>query len=118
MPHKRRLIKKQLKKLLADIESTGYFTDAGYHPVRLTDVGWCSKDIFGSEVEGIRLTTGRTSSAGLYYDGPAAVSEETAYEMQAEWTKTGDRGLTVNYGGRTEEDYNQFEKEWRNGKLE
>ena len=113
MPYAKRLRKKRAGQLLDKILETGYFIDCNYHPVKLTEYSWGSKDLYGSDVSGISLTTGKGSSCSIFYCGPEPITEAIALEMASVYKDHGNKGLAIRYGGYTEEQYDEFEKMWR-----
>lgn len=113
MPYAKRIRKKHAGQLLDQILKTGYFVDCNYHPVKLTEWTWIGKDIFGADVSGISLTTGKGSSCSIFHCGPEPITEAIALEMASVYKDRGDKGLAIRYGGYTEEQYAEFEKMWR-----
>lgn len=110
----RRKIKREIRKTLREILRTGYFVNCNYHPIKLTEYGFSHHDVFGTEVAGIGLTINKSiSRCSVWYCNPEPISEEKALEMVETWKQGGDRALAITYGGYTEEQYTQFEKEWR-----
>ena len=113
MPYATRLRKKRLSKLLDSILKTGYFVNCNYHPVKLTEYTWDGKDLFGADVSGISLTNNGYCSCSLYHCAPEPITESVALEMALVYKEHGDKGLAVQFGGYTEEQYDEFEKMWR-----
>jgi len=113
MKHNKRQTKKQITRRLDLIRQAGYFLNCNYHPVKLTSYGYYNKDVFGTDVEGIALTTGVSCSCSVYYCSPVPITDEKARNLVTMWKQGGDRALAIHEGGWTEESYSAFEKEWR-----
>lgn len=105
--------KKIIRKRLRELLTTGYFINCNYHPVELTSYGFSHHDIFGSDVDGVALTNGGGCSCSMWHCNPEPITKEQALEMAEVWKNGGDRALAIKYGGYTEEQYTQFENEWR-----
>jgi hypothetical protein len=114
MAYKERIAKKHIAKQLDKIIKTGYFINCDFHPAKLTSFGWNpKKDLCGTDVDGISITTNKGCSCSIKYCDPEPITELTALEMLTIYTEQGDRGLAIKYGGYTEQEYDEFVKNWR-----
>lgn len=88
--------------------------DCSYHAVVVTELSY---DVYGADVEGFSIHTGRGSSCSLNHCGIVKLDEQEIINKIKAFNESGDRGLAI-LAGWTEEQHAEFERNWRPEKAQ
>lgn len=109
----RRKIKNKFNQMRKRLRIDGIFEACNYHPCRITYKGFSYQDLYGAFVEGVSLLDGRQVSCSVLNCGVQPLTSEQADRRKAAWERGGDKALVIECRDWTEQQYDEFEKEWR-----